>query len=608
MKKINCRDSLVLLLVFFFSLGILGDVYADYTQAQIAAMNYSQFSSLPAADIQYLSTAQIASIPSTGWMNTLSAAQKEAMTPAQVQAVNTANISIGSLPADQRSQLTTTQISSISSYGDFQYVPSNDMTSLTPAQIATIPSTGWMNTMSSTQLEALTPAQVQAVNTAVVSIGSLPVDQRAQLSPTQISSISSYGDFQYVPSNDMTSLTPTQIATIPSTGWMNTMNSTQLEALTPAQVQAVNTAVVSIGSLPADQRTQLTSAQISSISSYGDFQYVPADKVTSLTPAQVATIPSTGWMNTMNTTQLEALTPAQVQAVNTANVSIGSLPADQRNQLTAAQIAKISSYGDFQYVPVSMVISLTPAQVATIPSTGWMNTMTSEQKEGMTIAQVQAINTFNVSIGALPADQRSHLVPSQITGISSYGDFQYVPTNMISILTPAQISTIPSTGWMNTMTADQKAQLTSQQVQAINTANVSIGAIPANLREDLTAAQVAKISSYGDFQYIPVDKIKYLTAAQLNSIPSQGWANTFTAAQIQALTYAQIQGLTQQTYNYFKSNITPAQLTPPVIVNSSQSRKITGYFYDPASGAVIPKYDGLSPADSSTYGQENGKK
>jgi len=525
MRKINFRT--VFFLLSIFSLGLLNNVYADYTPAQIAAMNYSQFSSLPASQIQYLSSAQIASIPSTGWMNTLSAAQKEAMTPTQVQAVNTAVVSIGALPADQRTQLTTTQISSISSYGDFQYVPASDMASLTPAQIATIPSTGWMNTMTSAQLEALTPAQVQAVNTAVVSIGSLP----------------------------------------------------------------------------ADQRTQLTTTQISTISSYGDFQYVPANMVTSLTPAQIATVPSTGWMNTMTSAQLEALTPAQVQAVNTAVVSIGALPADQRNQLTTAQIAKISSYGDFQYVPTGMVAALTPAQVATIPSTGWMNTMTTAQKESMTAAQVQALNTGVVSIGALPVDQRSNLVPSQITGISSYGDFQYVPTNMVSLLTPTQISTIPSTGWMNTLTADQKAQLTAQQVQAINTAVVSIGAIPAGLREDLTAAQIAKISSYGDFQYIPADKIKYLTSAQLNTIPSQGWANTFTPAQIQALTYAQLQGLTPQTYGYFKSNITPAQLVPPVVVNNGLSRRITGYFYDPGVGSVIPKYDNLSPADSNTYAQ-----
>jgi hypothetical protein len=460
-----------------------------------------------------------------------------------------------------------------------------------------------MNTMNAAQLEALTPAQVQAVNTAVVSIGSLPADQRTQLTTTQISSISSYGDFQYVPASDMTALTPAQIATIPSTGWMNTMSSAQLEALTPAQVQAVNTANVSIGSLPADQRTQLTSAQISTISSYGDFQYVPTSMVVALTPAQVATIPSTGWMNTMSSAQLEALTPTQVQAVNTAVVSIGALPSDKRDQLTTSQIAKISSYGDFQYVPANMVTSLTPAQVATIPSTGWMNTMNAAQLEALTPAQVQAVNTMVVSIGALPADQRNNLVPSQIRGISSYGDFQYVPTNMISLLTPAQISTIPSTGWMNTMTADQKAQLTAQQVQAINTADVSIGAIPANLRESLTADQIAKISSYGDFQYIPVDKVKYLTAAQLNTIPSQGWANTFTAAQIQALTYAQIQGLTPQTYNYFKSNITPTQLVPPVVVSNGSTRKITGYFYDPSKGALIPKYDDLNPADSNTYYQ-----
>jgi hypothetical protein len=182
-----------------------------------------------------------------------------------------------------------------------------------------------------------------------------------------------------------------------------------------------------------------------------------------------------------------------------------------------------------------------------------------------------------------------------------------VPVNMIAILTPSQISTIPSTGWMNTLTADQKAQLTAAQVGAINTAVVSIGAIPANLRGNLTPAQIAAISSYGDFQYIPSNMIQYLTADQLNRIPSQGWANTLTAAQIQALTYAQLQGLTPQTYNYFQGRITPAQLVPPVVASngSGNGKKITGYFYDPNGGLVIPRYDDLSPTDSNTYGNGN---
>ncbi len=125
---------------------------------------------------------------------------------------------------------------------------------------------------------------------------------------------------------------------------------------------------------------------------YGNFRYLSATQVDYLTPAQIATIPNSDWFATMSADARASLDEAQVQGLNTANVSIGYLTADQRELLSAAQVQQLT-YGNFRYVPVDRIAELTATQLGTIPSTSWFNTLSSDQRAALTVEQVRALPT-----------------------------------------------------------------------------------------------------------------------------------------------------------------------------------------------------------------------
>ena len=296
--------------------------------------------------------------------------------------------------------------------------------------------------------------------------------------------------------------------------------------------------------------------------SYSSFRTLDAQYIPYLSPAQIASMPNSDWFNTLSPAQKATLTPEQIQAINTSRVSIGVLSADQRMFLTDKQLLDMGNrYSDYRYVPADKIKILSEDQISSIPNTDWFNTLSAEQKAALSVKQVQAIMTSVVSIGALPADKRLNLTNQQISNIGTrYSDFRYVPDNKVQVLSAAQIATIPNTDWFNTLSASQKAALSSQQIQAINTAAVSIGTLPAEQRTNLTDQQISDINTrYSDYRYVPTEKITILSPAQISSIPNADWFNTLSNAQVQTLTQTQVLSIPASYYNSIKSRLTSEQ-------------------------------------------------
>ncbi len=266
---------------------------------------------------------------------------------------------------------------------------------------------------------------------------------------------------------------------------------------------------------------------------YTSFRTLTPAQVDYLTPAQLATIPNTDWFATMSADARASLNATQVQALNTATVSIGYLTADQRESLTTTQIGRLT-YGNFRYLSANGADHLTTTQLATIPNTDWFATMSADARASLDATQVQALNTATISIGYLTANQRESLTTPQIERLT-YGNFRYLSASGVDHLTTTQLATIPNTDWFATMSADARASLDATQVQALNTATISIGYLTANQRESLTTPQIERLT-YGNFRYVPVSRITELTTTQLGTIPSADWFNTLSSGQRAAFT------------------------------------------------------------------------
>lgn len=201
--------------------------------------------------------------------------------------------------------------------------------------------------------------------------------------------------------------------------------------------------------------------------SYKKFADVPPEFIQFLTKAQIASIPSDAWFNKLSAQQKASLTAEQVQALNTRKISIASLTPAQREALTAAQVKTLSSYKEFQYLPVSKISALTAGQIRSIPNNAEFIKLSSEQRAAFTATQVQMLNTRVISISALTLTQRGALTVTQVRTLGSYKEFQYLPVSKISALTAGQISSIPSAAEFNKFSDPQVLALTKAQVKAI---------------------------------------------------------------------------------------------------------------------------------------------
>lgn len=134
--------------------------------SKVTSLSYKQFSKIAVEDVQYLTVAQIQSIPNVKQFNKLSEAQRAALTPTQVQAINVKKISISNLTETQRDSLSQVQINQVK-YADFKYVPVSKVNLLTAAQIKSIPSAAAFDQLSGAQIQALDKTQVKAIKAKV---------------------------------------------------------------------------------------------------------------------------------------------------------------------------------------------------------------------------------------------------------------------------------------------------------------------------------------------------------------------------------------------------------------------------------------------------------
>ena len=410
-------------------------------------------------------------------------------------------------------------------YTQFGSLQASQADYLTPQQIASIPNDWYMNSIPASVRAEFDADQVQSIDVAHVSPGYLTAAQRDWLTGDQIDDLP-YDDFQYLRPGQAQHLTDAQIASIPNDWYMNSIPSAVRAEFDAEQVQSLNMAIVSPGYLTAPQRDWLTPDQIDDLP-YDDFQYLRPGQAQHLSVDQVASIPNDWYMNSIPSAVRAELNQAQVQAIDTAHVSPGYLTAAQRAWLTPDQIDDLP-YDDFQYLVSGQAQHLTTAQVASIPNDWYMNSIPAAVRAEFNQAQVQAIDTADVSPAYLTESQREWMTADQVRALP-YDDFRYVPTSHMPELTTAQIATIPNDWYMNSIPAAARAAMTQEQVQALNVANVSPAYLTVQQREWMTPNQIDDLS-YDDFRYLQPGQAQHLTDAQVATIPDDWWMSQIPAA------------------------------------------------------------------------------
>ncbi len=552
------------------------ETYGDFSQAQMARLTQAQVDERAFADsvralayndirhlevraIKYLTTDQIASIPNNYSMGQIPAELRAAFTEDQVQALNTAQVSIGYLSADQRELLTTAQIENLGTYGDIRHLPASRISEVTTDLIATIPNSYAMGQIPADVRAGFTNDQIQAINTGDVSIGYLTADQRNQLTTAQIEGLGTYGDIRHLPASRVSEVTTDLIATIPNSYAMGQIPADVRAGFTNDQIQAINTGDVSIGYLTADQRNQLTTTQIEGLGTYGDIRHLPASRISEVTTDLIATIPNSYAMGQIPTDVRAGFTNDQIQAINTGDVSIGYLTTDQRSQLTTAQIEGLGSYGDIRHLPSDRITEVTTDLIASIPNSYAMGQIPGDVRAGFSEAQVQAIDTANVSIGYLSSAQREQLTTAQITNLSTYGDIRHLSANRVAEVSTDLIATIPNSYAMGQISSEVRAGFTASQVQSIDTANVSIGYLNDTQRGQLTTQQVASLGTSGDIRHLSSDRIAEVSTSLVAQIDSAYSFNQISTANVQAFTAAQVSAISGDFYDSISHRLTAEQ-------------------------------------------------
>lgn len=504
------------------------------------AQNFEGIRTLPVAAIKYLLATQISAIGSDYAMGLLSADRRAAFTADQVKAINTAVVSLAYLTSAQRLQLTTAQIGAIRN-SDIRHVPTSRITEVPPGTIAQINSDYEMGLISEARRAAFSAAQVQALNSTRVSIAYLTEAQRSLLTTAQVAAIRT-DDIRHLPSGRMSEVPPATFAAINSDYAMGLISADRRAAFTQAQVQALNSTNVSIAYLTDTQRNQLTTAQVAAIRT-DDIRHLPVGRMGDVPPATFAAINSDYAMGLISEDRRAAFSAAQVQALNSTNVSIGYLTESQRNQLSTAQVAAIRT-DDIRHLPAGRMADVPPATFAAIDSDYAMGLISSDRRAAFGASQVQALNTAVVSLGYLTEAQRVLTTSAQLAAIRT-DDVRHVPVSRMGDVTAATVSGINSDYAMGLISADRRAAFNASQVQALNTAVVSLGYLTESQRVQATSAQIASIRT-DDVRHVPVSRMADVTAATVGAINSdyamglisEDRRAAFNTAQVQALNTA----------------------------------------------------------------------
>ena len=377
------------------------------------------------------------------------------------------------------------------------------------------PGGGWPPTDEA--LWAMTPEELAGLGGEQTAL--LTAEQIAGLSPAQFAAIAGGLD-----PSQLAWATPEQIAMLSAEAFAG-LSAAQLASLTEAQLA---------------ERAIADSVRACA---YYEINGVAVEHIKYLTAEQLAGIPSDYAMSRISADRRAAFTAEQVQAIDTSLVSIGYLTEAQRLALTGEQMESLRDYNEIRYVPMERVAEVCAALIATIPSDYSMSRIPADVRGAFTAEQVQGLNTSKVSIGYLTESQRLELTGDQMQSLRDYNEIRHVPADRVGEVSAALIGTIPSDYSMSRIPGDVRDAFTSEQVQALDTTQVSIGYLSTAQRSELTTGQLETLRDANELRYVPTDRVGEVSAALIGTIPSdysmsripEDVRGAFTTDQVQAV-------------------------------------------------------------------------
>jgi hypothetical protein len=589
------------------------------TEEWVHSLAFWQFDLLAPEHVQFLTPAQVASIPNSGYFGKMSAAARGALNATQVQSLNVGATNIDLLTPQQVGWLTAPQIQSLKFF-DFDLLHPTQIQWLTPAQVATIPHSGYLSSWSAQSRAALTAPQVQSLNTETIDISNLTAQQIGWLTAGQVSQIRFY-EFRLLQPSQVPWLTAAQIASIPEKGYLTGWSPAARAALTTAQVQSLNIGAVGIDLLTTQQVGWLAYGQVRSINTqlyavnaltstqidwltvaqiqllgHAQFHLLKAAQIPSLTTAQIASIPNSGVVAAWTPEARAALTLSQVQSLNIANFEIRYLTSLQISWLGAAQIQKVKFY-EFSLLQPAQIPFLTSTQILSIPHAGYLDGWSAAARAALKIPQVQLLNMEVFRATQLTSQQIGWLTLTQVHAMRFY-EFHLLSPTQIRLLTTAQIASIPHSGYVATWSVAARAALTATQVQSLNMVNFEGRYLTNEQFSWLTVSQLRNLK-YMDFERLSPSQVPWLTAAQLASVPNGSFFNTLPGAFSAALTREQILGLPPEMWEEF----THAVISLPYDYHPAEHMPIgpDGLPIMPHTAAEAARVFALVPLQSATH-------
>ena len=428
---------------------------ATYSDAQIVALGTS-INQLSNSTLEALTYATNNTTNPTGQIESLTAAQIAALSPAQVQLIGAAGAGgvattplIRYLNAGAWAQLVNNpaQVAAMTA----EVIPT-----LTGDEIAAFGNN--MNQLSNAALAALTYA-TNASSNPIGQIESITPGEIAALSPAQIRLIGAAG--------------PGGVNGTSEIAWLNSgtwsilaSNPTQVASITPDEIPTLSASkIVALGSninqLSSAALAALTYTTNASTNPIGQIESITAAQIATLSPAQVQLIGSAGAGGVITTPNISWLNagawetlvsnPAQVAAF-TAN-EIPTLSANEivalgsnLNQLSNAALAALSYGTNASSNPIGQIESITAFQLAGL-SPAQVSILAS-------ISRGTAIAYLNTGVfGAFTADQIAVITPANIVDVSA--------TELAALSVTTLAGMMPST--IASLTSAQKSLLSSAQ-------------------------------------------------------------------------------------------------------------------------------------------------
>ncbi len=443
----------------------------NLTTTQIGQLSVAQIQSLPMWDFDRLSPSQVVSLTASQirlidnewWFGQWPADVRAALKPAQVQVLRVESVGISLLTTNQVKQLTTSQVQRLH-YDDFKYLTATQIPLLTVAQIASIDNGWWFGQIPAAARAALTSEQVQALNVAEVGLSNLTVAQRGVLKQAQVQSLS-YDDFRYLNAMQTPWLTAEQLVSIDNGWWFQQISEVARAALTSAQVQSLDIGDIGLDGLTVAQINALTPGQIHEVKFY-DFDHITPAQAPNLTAEQLAVIDNGWWFGQIPDAARAVLNAIQIQALNIELVGLDELTDSQVGWLTVDQLHEVEYY-DFDHLHVDQIDDLTTTQIASIPNCWYFEKIPEDVRAGLTVSQIQALNTAEVTVDHLTSTQRDQLTVAQIVAIDDAYEFRFLSAEQVTHLTPEQMALFDNEWQFHQMSDEAQAALSRVQLLAM---------------------------------------------------------------------------------------------------------------------------------------------